>query len=355
MTERETSLGAFKVRTDATILSALAAIDATGSGLCCLVDDSGALRAVFTDGDARRALLAGAALADAVLPHATTAPKTVPAGTSRAHVLDLMSSLRLTTVPEVDAEGRLVAVHTLSDIVGGEKLPNRAVIMAGGKGTRLGALTRDTPKPLMTVAGRPIIEWVILGLVRDGVTRISVSVNHLADKIIDRLGDGSQLGAEIDYLREDPETPLGTAGSLTLLPEDATSDDAPPMIVLNADIMVDYNARALLQRHAASGARMTMGTKTYQHSVPFGVVEVDDDRRVRGIVEKPDLTVEVNAAVYCIDAALVRRLPYGEPSTMPELAQMCLDDGESVIAWPISSEWIDVGTPQDLARAKGEG
>ena len=354
MTE-EAALDVYRVGVDAPILTALAAIDAAGGGLCCLVDDDGVLRAVVTDGDVRRALLAGATLTDAVLPHATTAPKVVPAGTSRAHVLDLMGALRLNSIPEIDEEGRLLAVHTLSDIVGGERLPNRAVIMAGGKGTRLGALTKDTPKPLMTVAGRPIIEWVILGLVRDGITRISVSVNHLADKIVDRLGDGSALGAQIDYLREEPETPLGTAGSLTLLPEDVTGDDAPPLIVLNADLMVDFNARALLRRHAAAGARMTMGTKTYQHSVPFGVVEVDGERRVIEIVEKPDLTVEVNAAVYCIDAALVRRLPYREPSTMPELAQMCLDAGEPVIAWPISSEWIDVGTPQDLARAKGEG
>lgn len=339
---------------DATVLDALAVIDRSGGGICCLVDSEGKLITVFTDGDARRALLSGAELSESARAFGSTAPHVVPQGTDRAHVLDLMKSLRLSSVPEVDVDGHIVAVHTLSDIVGAPRLPNRAVIMAGGKGTRLGALTKDTPKPLMTVAGRPIIEWIILRLVSAGVTRISVSVNHMADQIMNRLGDGVGLGCSITYIREETEVPLGTAGSLTLLPEDETSPDAPPLIVLNGDLMVDFDARALLQRHQLSGAAITMGTKTYQHSVPYGVVEVDDERRVTAMVEKPDLTVEVNAAVYCFDAQLVRRLPYGKQSTMPELAQQCLDSGLTVDAWPIVSDWIDVGTPSDLARAKGE-
>lgn len=347
-------LAASCVSHDATLLDALAAIDRGAAGLCCIVDDGDRLVAVLSDGDVRRALLAGASLTERALARAQAHPHTVPRGTSRAHVLDLMKSLRIDAVPEIDADRRLHALHTLSDIVGAVRLPNRAVIMAGGRGTRLGALTKDTPKPLMTVAGRPIIEWVILGLVGDGITRISVSVNHMADQIIDHLGDGERLGCQIEYLRESPELPLGTAGSLTLLPAAATEDDAEPIIVLNGDLMVEFDAADLLRQHRARGAAMTLGTKTYQHSVPYGVVDVDDRRQVTGIVEKPDLTVEVNAAVYCIEARLVRRLPPGQPSTMPELAQLCLDSGERVAAWAIASEWIDVGTPQDLARAKGE-
>jgi dTDP-glucose pyrophosphorylase len=346
-------LAAFCVSHDATLLEALAVIDRGAAGLCCVQDDDGRLVAVLSDGDVRRALLAGGSVDGPALTYAQTRPHTVPVGTSRAHVLDLMSSLRITAVPEIDDDRRLRALHTLSDIVGARRLPNRAVIMAGGKGTRLGALTKDVPKPLMTVAGRSIIEWVILGLVGDGITRIAVSVNHLAEQIVDRLGDGTELGCRIEYLRESADEPLGTAGSLTLLAPEETSDDADPIIVLNSDIMVDFDATELLRRHRELGAVMTLGTKTYLHSVPYGVVEVDQAGMVRAIVEKPDLTVEVNAAVYCIDARLVRRLPAGRPSTMPELAELCLAAGEPVAAWDLASEWIDVGTPQDLARAKG--
>ena len=119
---------------------------------------------------------------------------------------------RATAIPEVDAAGGCAGVHALSDVVGPPALPNTAVVMAGGKGTRLGDLTRHVPKPLMTVAGRPIIDWIILGLVGDGIRRIQVSVNHLADQIIEHLGDGTRLGAEVGYLREHPDRPLGTAG-----------------------------------------------------------------------------------------------------------------------------------------------
>jgi len=339
---------------DASLLDVMATIDGSGSGMCCLVDAERRLVAVLTDGDVRRALLAGAAVSDPALQHASVRPYTVEQGTPRANVLDLMRALHVVAIPEVSADGRLLALHTLIDIVGTRLLPNAAVIMAGGKGTRLGELTRTTPKPLMPVAGRPIIEWIILGLVSDGVRKIFISVNHLADQIVERLGSGERLGCQIEYLHESADNPLGTAGSLTLLPPETTSDEAPPIIVLNADLMVQFDARALLAKHAEDGASMTLGTKSYQHTVPFGVVEVDEQQRVLGIAEKPTLTVEINAAVYCIDAALARLLPEGRPSTMPELAQLCLDTGRTVMAWPIDSDWIDIGTPHDLARAKGQ-
>ncbi|MBN9612244.1 MAG: NTP transferase domain-containing protein, partial [Actinobacteria bacterium] len=250
--------------------------------------------------------------------------------------------------------------------VGGSVLPNRAVIMAGGKGTRLGALTRNVPKPLITVAGRPIIEWVILQLVGSGIRRISISVNHLAEQIEERLGDGSRLGCAIEYLRESVDNPLGTAGSLTLLEKSRTEAGAPPLIVLNADLLVEFDAGELIRDHARTGAAITMGVKSYQHTVPFGVVEFDTaesdtaeptgsgtGRTITAITEKPTLEVPINTGIYCIDAELVRLLPYNRPSTMPELTQQCLDSGRRVSAWSIESDWIDIGTPNDLARAQG--
>jgi len=334
---------------DASLSEALAVIDRGACGLACLVDDTGSLRAVITDGDIRRALLGGHPLTAAALDHATTTPKTVSPGTRRAHVVDLMSSLRLSAIPEIDESGRVQRVHSLSDVIGAKELPNAAVIMAGGRGTRLGALAQDVPKPLMTVAGRTIIEWIILGLVGDGIRHVYVSVNHLADKIVEHLGDGEQLGVRIEYLREDPATPLGTGGSLALM------EPRPdvPFLVINGDVMVEFDARELLGFHATSGARVTMGVRQYSHAVPYGVVESDADGRVERVVEKPDLEVSVNAAVYCVDPDLVDRVPRGIMSHMPDLVERCIEAQESVMAWPIQSDWIDVGTPTDLARAKG--
>jgi dTDP-glucose pyrophosphorylase len=327
-------------------------IDRLASSLCVLLDDDRRVTGVVTDGDLRRAMLAGAALEDPALPHATRDPQVVSAGTRRALVLDLMRALRISAVPEVDAERRIVGLHTLSDVVGNERLPNVAVVMAGGAGTRLGRLTRDIPKPLMTVGGRPIIDWIVLGLVGDGIREVHVSVNHLAERVEGHLGDGSQLGARVHYLREDPDLPLGTAGSLRLL-RASRPGLADPVIVMNGDLMVEYDARALLAHHRDTGAALTMAVRSYQHEVPFGVVERGADGLVTGIREKPTISLDINAAVYAVAPETIDLLPDGEPSTMPWLAEQCIARGLPVAAWAISEDWIDVGTPEDLARAKG--
>ncbi|MEO7754310.1 MAG: nucleotidyltransferase family protein [Terracoccus sp.] len=350
MTQRDLQAACAPV--DATVRDALEVIDRSATLVCLLVADDGRLAGLLTDGDLRRAFLGGASLDGPALRYATTRPHHVAAGSPRALVLDLMQALRISAVPELDDDRTLVGLHTLSDVVGGSPLPNVAVVMAGGRGTRLGELTKDTPKPLMSVAGRSIIEWIVLGLVGDGIREIYVSVNYLADRVEEHLGDGSRLGCSIRYLREDPDRPLGTAGSLTILRSERP-DLELPVIVMNGDLMVEFDAGSLLDTHRRSAAAVTVGTRTYQHEVPFGVVE-SDGGRVTSVSEKPTLSFDINAAVYCVEPRTLAWLPEGRPSTMPGLVEECLDRAEVVTAWPIASEWIDVGTPRDLARAKGE-
>ncbi len=337
----------------ASLREVMEVIDRHASSMSVLVDGDGRVVGVVTDGDVRRALLAGAAVDDPALPHATPNPHVVREGSPRALVLDLMRALRISAVPEVDAQSRIVRLHTLSDVVGNERLPNVALVMAGGPGSRLGHLTKDTPKPLMTVGGRAILDWIVLGLVGDGIREVYVSVNHLAHRIEEHLGDGSRLGCTVHYLREEPDQPLGTAGSLRLLLR-ARPELTDPVLVMNGDLMVEYDARALLAYHAAHEAAVTMGVRSYQHQVPFGVVERGADGHVSAIAEKPMLTLEINAAVYAVEPEVVGLLPEGASSTMPWLVEQCLARDRTVAAWAISEDWIDVGTPVDLARAKGQ-
>ncbi len=346
------ALGAATAPTSATLHDVLAVIDRSALAVALIVDDEQRLVGLLTDGDVRRALLGGAALSAAALPFATAAPQTVPAGSGRAKVLDLMRALHIAAVPEVDTSGRLVGLHTLSDVIGVEPLPNPAVIMAGGRGTRLGELARDTPKPLMEVADRSILEWIVLNLVGGGVRDLYVSVNHLADQIESHLGDGSRLGCSVTYLREDPDRPLGTAGSLALFR--ATRPDlAVPTLVLNGDLMFRFEPDQLLAFHDRCAATITVATRPYQHEVPFGVVETSGTS-VTQVREKPSLSMNVNAGVYAVAPEALDLVEPGAPSTMPELIQTCLDKGATVAAWPLRSDWIDVGTPGDLARAKGQ-
>lgn len=340
------------VPTSATVLDVLASIDRSGVHAALMVDAAGRLVGLLTDGDCRRAILSGADLAAPALAYATLTPQTVPADLGRAAILDLMRALGISAVPVVDDAGRATGLHTLSQVAGVPELPNPVVVMAGGKGTRLGELTRHTPKPLLRVAGRSIVEWTLLNLVGGGIRDVYVSVNHLADQVEDHLGDGSRLGCRVRYLREDPAQPLGTAGSLSLLRAELPHLQLP-VLVMNGDLMVQFEPEQLLRRHDQSGAVLTVATRGYQHQVPFGVVEQDDDGLVRQITEKPTVTMSVNAGVYAVSPEALALVPEGVESTMPQLLQRCLDRGSPVAAWPLASEWIDVGTPGDLARAKG--
>ena len=337
------------VGTEATVLDAVAAIDAGGSGVALVVAD-GVLRGVVTDGDVRRAILAGTSLHDGAITIATRKPVVVGPQASRASTLDIMRARRLDAVPIVADGGRLLGLHTLSDLVGVVQRPNHAVIMAGGRGSRLGDLTRATPKPLLPVAGRPIIEWAILELVGAGVRTIHVSIGHLAEQIVDRLEDGSALGCDIDYLREDE--PLGTAGALALL-ADAHPALTDPIVVLNGDLMVQLDVGDLLATHHSAASALTIGTRPYAHQVPFGVLETEHGR-VTGIAEKPTVEVEVSAGIYAVEPALLELVPRGAPSTMPELTQRAIERGHLVRTWPLRQDWIDVGTPHDLTRARGQ-
>ncbi|WP_229659821.1 sugar phosphate nucleotidyltransferase [Tersicoccus solisilvae] len=346
-------LGACCIGTGATLREALQTIDQGGSSIALVIDDQSRLVGVLTDGDVRRALLAGADLGDPARDVANTTPRTVSPDEGRSRALDLMRSQRITEVPVVDAEGRLQGLHTLTDIVGRKALPNVALIMAGGRGTRLGNLTKDTPKPLMTVADRTIIEWIILGLVDSGITSIYVSVAYLAEKIEAHLGDGSQLGCTITYLHEDPETPLNTAGALGVLHHERP-DLAEPIIVTNADLMVRYSAADLLAFHAERGATVTVAARPYTHQIPFGVLELEPGRRVREVVEKPTIECEISSGIYAVSPEALAMVPYLTPYSMPDLIQACIASSRTVSAWPIESDWIDVGTPTDLAKAKGQ-
>jgi dTDP-glucose pyrophosphorylase len=335
----------------ASVRDAMAAIDTGGVTACLAVSDDGELLGLLTDGDLRRLLLGGAGMDDAVAPHLNRSPRTVTSLAARSHVLDAMAAWGISHLPIVD-DGLLIGLHTLGGLIGRPEIPNSALVMAGGRGTRLGALTESVPKPLMTVAGRSILEWIVLELVGAGITDVWVSVGHMADQIVDHLRDGEHLGCRVRYLHDTPGVPLGTAGALSLLHR-AAPDLAHPLIAMNGDLMVRFRADALLAEHTARGSRVTVGTRRYGHRVPYGVIDAFPDGAVRGLVEKPELAVDVSAGIYVLDPDVIAGLPVGVPATMPDVIRGVIEDGGRVGTWRIEDDWIDVGTPTDLARAKG--
>jgi NDP-sugar pyrophosphorylase family protein len=266
----------------------------------------------------------------------------------RADALDLMLARHIDVVPVLDEAGRPVGLHLLHAFLEPRARGNWAVIMAGGRGTRLAPLTDTVPKPMLRLAGRPILERIVLHLVGHGFSRIFLSVNYLAGVIEDHFGDGRSLGVRIEYLRE--TEPLGTAGALGLLPE------APDrtLVLLNGDLVTSVDVSGLIDVHERGGFAATVGTRRYVHSVPFGCVERDGDR-ITGLEEKPAIVREVNTGIYALAPQVVGLVAANVPLTMPELIARVLERGEPVGAFEVEDDWVDVGQRDQLARAREGG
>jgi len=334
------------VHVSQSLLEVLRALDRGGVEIALVVDDERRLRGLLTDGDVRRALLGGATLASNLGPYMSSRFSAVGLAASRTEVLDLMQARKIGQVPILDSAGCLVGLHLLHDMVGRPERPNRAVVMAGGRGTRLWPLTENLPKPMIPVAGRPILERLVLQLVGVGIRRIFLSINYLGHVIESHFGDGGRFGCHIEYLREDQ--PLGTGGALSLLPGPL----ADPLLVMNGDLVTQADVGALMDHHVEQAARITLGVRRYLHAVPFGCVDVDSGR-VRSLEEKPTLTRLINAGIYAVNPEVVGRVPKGVSFPMTALLQDCLARGETVAAFEIEDDWIDVGQRQDYNRAAG--
>jgi dTDP-glucose pyrophosphorylase len=340
-------IATFCLPASGTLWEALQVIDKAAEGICLMVDESQRLLGTVTDGDIRRALLKGAALTDAVEAHAHRAFASVHTNAPRAEVIDLMQARQLKHIPILDDQGRLKGLHLLREVIGTQPKPNWAVIMAGGKGTRLGELTKATPKPMLKVAGRPILERLVLHLVGCGIRRIFISTNYLAGVIEDHFGDGSHFGCRIDYLRETPDEPLGTGGSLSLLPE------APehPIFVCNGDLVTQVDVSSLFDFHHDGGHLATIGVRSYAHEIPFGCLEVNEGT-VTSIVEKPTVSQLINAGIYILSPEIIQRVPR-KFFPITELFDEAVRRGDRIGAFEIVDEWIDVGQREQLKQARG--
>ena len=334
-----------KILSDATFRDALGVIDAFAIGAVLVLDTDRKLLGLLTDGDIRRALLGGASLNDVVTPWISKNYVSVGRDVGRAEVLDLMQARLIDQVPVVDDAGKVVGVHLIHDIIGGRKLDNTAVIMAGGKGRRLRPITENLPKPMIRVAGRPILERLVLHLVSCGITRIYLAVNYMSHVIEDYFGDGSRFGCSIEYLRE--EEPLGTGGSLSLLPE--ISDK--PVLVMNGDLVMQANIEGLLRFHQEGEFYATMGVKPYWHEVPFGCVETESGRILK-VQEKPSIDKLINAGVYVLSPKAMASIPE-KFFPITELFESALLDEQPCGSFLIEDEWADVGRMGDLKQAQG--
>jgi dTDP-glucose pyrophosphorylase/CBS domain-containing protein len=344
---------ALVVSEESTVRSVISCIDKNGKGIAIVLDADNHLIATVTDGDIRRAILAGL---DVELPvrqllnrrakMSPDGPIVAPVGTPDTTLLHIMAETTVRHIPLVDEQNRVVDVALLSELVKEYELPLRAVVMAGGFGTRLRPLTEELPKPMLPLGSRPLLELIVEQLRDAGIRQVNVATHYKGDVISDHFKDGQDFGVDIRYVKEDQ--PLGTVGALSLLEE-----SEEPLLVINGDILTRVDFRAMHHFHREHNADLTVAVRQYELSVPYGVVDTDGVA-VRGISEKPVVKQFINAGIYLLSPSVKRMIPNGQHYDIPDLIQLLLKEGRPVVCFPIREYWLDIGKADHYDQAQSD-
>jgi len=323
----------------------LAVLNHTGGiGIALVVNEKSELLGTVTDGDVRRALLDGKSMDEPAQAIMNAQPITAAIGASQEELLALLRTHRKRQIPLI-ANGQVVDIMWTEQLLEAEQpvcLSTPTVIMCGGTGTRLRPLTDDTPKPLLPVGGKPILERLIEGLSRQGITEIYLAVNYQAAKIEEHCGDGQKWGVHIQYTRESQS--LGTVGALGLLAGQLTE----PALVLNGDLLTEVRYTRLLEFHVERGFDLSLGMTPYQIQVPYGVVTVQGEQ-VSQLEEKPTYSFFTNAGIYVLNPDVISLIPHNQYYDMTQLINQLLGQKGRVGAFPIHEYWLDIGNPSDYA------
>lgn len=329
------------------ILEAIKIIDASGLQIAVVVDEQQRLLGMVTDGDIRRAILKSVPLDNPVSTIMNRNPVAASTNDSRDTLLAIMRATKLRQVPVVDEDRTVISLEFFDSLIKPDNRKNWVVLMAGGQGNRLRPLTIDCPKPLLPVGSKPILETIIENFREYGFSKFYISVNYKAEMLKSYFKDGEKLGVEICYLHEGME--MGTAGALSMLPHEIDC----PIIVMNGDLLTKVNFSHLLDFHLENGAHATMCVREYDHQIPYGVVQIENNC-LTSIEEKPVQQCFVNAGIYVLNTNALELLPKNEHFDMPDLFRLLIDKRLNVSTFPIREYWIDIGRMDDYDRARCE-
>ena len=328
---------------ESTIQQAIRNLDQVAIRIILVVNPAGELQGTISDGDIRRGLLKGLDLSSPIASIIHRNAFVVPPEMGREMVMQLMTANKIQQIPVVDEHNHVVGLHLWDEITTPSVRPNLMVIMAGGMGTRLRPHTETCPKPMLSVAGRPMLEHIIDRAKLEGFSRFVLAIHYLGKIIEDHFGQGDKLGVKIDYLRE--RSPLGTAGALGLL---NPIPDAP-FVVTNGDVVTDIRFGELIDFHIRHAAIATMAVRVHEWQHPFGVVQTQGVEIV-GFEEKPVARSHINAGVYALSPEALKGLKAGDHCDMPTLFRRLQADAKRTVAYPMHEPWLDVGRSDDLVK-----
>lgn len=329
---------------DSTIQQAIRNLNESSMKIVVVVNARGELEGTISDGDIRRGLLKGLDFNSPIESIIHRNALVVPPALGRETVMQLMRVNKIQQIPVVDEHQQVVGLHLWDELSTPPVRSNLMVIMAGGKGIRLRPFTENCPKPLVLVAGKPMLEHIIERGKLEGFRHFVLAIHYLGHMIEDYFGNGERLGVRIDYLRE--QSPLGTAGALGLL---KPRPDAP-FVVTNGDVLTDIRYGELLDFHMRQNASATMAVRLHEWQHPFGVVQTKGVEIV-GFEEKPIARTHINAGVYVLEADALTVLEEGAPCDMPTLFERLQAKMKRTVAYPMHEPWLDVGRPDDLSLA----
>lgn len=332
---------------DCSIQELIQVIDAGALKIALVVDEEHRLLGTVTDGDVRRGILDGISFDRPARDVMNPEPTVSQSSEGREQLIQRMRQKQISQIPVLDHYGRVIGLEILEGLLQPSWRDNQVVLMAGGLGTRLRPLTDDSPKPLLKVGGKAILETILENFREHGFRSFYISVNYHAEKIEEHFGDGSFWGVEIRYLREKQR--MGTAGALSLLPEFPLQ----PSIVMNGDLLTKVDFGNLLDFHREHRAVATMCVREYDFQIPYGVVRVDGHRLI-AIDEKPVQRFFVNAGIYVLEPEAMELIPVGSPFDMPALFEKLLELRKETVVFPIREYWLDIGKMSDFERANVE-
>ncbi len=321
---------------------AIKLLDDNGNGVLPVVDRENKFVGIITDGDIRKAILEKHLDLEHVI---NRNPFKMNISSSYQQRIQFLKKIKRRQLPLVDDENCFLDIFTLDEI-DFEIKSNWVVIMAGGLGTRLGDLTKNTPKPMLEVGGKPILERIIAKFIEQGFSKFFISVNHKKEVIKDYFKNGEDLDIEIKYLEENKR--LGTAGALSLI-EDELSD---PIIIINGDVLSLINYSEFLNFHSTEKSVATMCVKEYEHIVPYGVIETAGNS-ITGLSEKPRILFNINSGIYILDPIVLDYIPNNTFYDMPTLFSELVDKKLTTTAYKSNDYWIDIGQPDDYKKANG--
>jgi len=341
------SIENIKLTTTSSIREALKIIDNGAIQIAIVVDENDCLIGTLTDGDIRRGLLKNLSLDDNIDSIIFKNPTVAKISDTKEEILKLAVAKKLHQIPIINEHNRVIGIKEIEELVKPLVKPNKVVLMVGGLGSRLRPLTETTPKPMLQVGNKPILQTIVEKFSEYGFVNIIMCVNYKSHIIQDYFGDGSAFGVHIEYILEDQR--MGTAGALSLLPTIPNES----FFVMNGDLLTNVNFEHLLNYHSSQNAIATMCVREYDFQVPYGVVNIENDR-IKSIIEKPIHKFFVSAGIYVLSMEAIIYLPKNQFYDMPSLFEILIKEKQTTISFPIREYWLDIGRMEEYERANNE-